>query len=120
MSSVSIPAQFGFTRAPGSSAYQVQRAASIRNNYQSGENPMATRQTTVPWDLFKWVVGGLLGVLVLLVGAILATFRSDLGDVRTKLDGVTTQIHQNHVELIKSVSAIGGKLDQMTQDMRRR
>ncbi len=78
------------------------------------------RQTTVPWDSFKWVVGSLLGVLVALVGSILVSFRSDLGDVRTKLDGVTTQMHQNHVELVKSVSAIGGKLDQMTQDMRRR
>jgi hypothetical protein len=81
---------------------------------------MAAGQTTVSWDSFKWVVGGLLSVLVLLVGGIGAMFRSDLGDVRLKLDGVTTEMHQNHVELVKTISAIGGKLDQLSQDIRRR
>jgi hypothetical protein len=58
--------------------------------------------------------------LVLLLGGIFMIFRSDLDDVRRRLDGITTELHQNHVELVKTISAIGGKLDQLSQDIRRR
>jgi hypothetical protein len=80
---------------------------------------MAAQHATISWDSFKWVVSGLLGVLAVLIGGLFATFRSDLSDVRLKLDGIRTEIHQNHVELVKSVSAMGGKLDQLSQDVRR-
>lgn len=81
--------------------------------------PMAVQHATISWDSFKWVVSGLLGILVVLIGGLFAMFRSDLNDVRLKLDGLRTEMHQNHVELVKSVSAMGGKLDQLSQDMRR-
>jgi len=81
---------------------------------------MPAQQTTVSWDSFKWVVSSLLGVLVVLLTAIFTIFRSDLGDVRLKLDGLTTEMNRNHVELVKTISAIGGKLDQLSQDIRRR
>jgi hypothetical protein len=80
---------------------------------------MAAEHATISWDSFKWVVSGLLGVLAVLIGGLFAIFRSDLSDVRLKLDGIRTEMHQNHVELVKSVSAMGGKLDQRSQDMRR-
>jgi hypothetical protein len=74
---------------------------------------------TISWDSFKWIVSGLLGVLAVLIGGLFAIFRSDLSEVRLKLDGLRTEMHQNHVELVRSVSAMGGKLDQLTQDSRR-
>jgi hypothetical protein len=77
-------------------------------------------QHTISWDSFKWVVSGLLGVLAVLIGGLFAIFRSDLSDVRLKLDGIRTEMHQHHVELAKSVAAMGGKLDQLSQDMRQR
>ena len=80
---------------------------------------MAAQHATISWDSFKWVVSGLLGVLAVLTGGLFAIFRSDLSDVRLKLDGIRTEMHQNHVELVKTVSAMGGKLDQLSQDMRR-
>jgi hypothetical protein len=76
---------------------------------------MATQHTTISWDSFKWVVSGLLGVLAVLIAGLFAIFRSDLSDVRLKLDGIRTEMHQNHIELVRSVSAMGGKLDQLTQ-----
>jgi hypothetical protein len=81
--------------------------------------PMAAQHATISWDSFKWVVSGLLGILVVLIGGLFAIFRSDLSDVRLKLDGIRTEMHQNHVELVKSVSAIGGKLDQLSHDVGR-
>lgn len=81
--------------------------------------PMAVQHATISWDSFKWVVSGLLGVLAVLIGGLFAIFRSDLSDVRLKLDGLRTEMHQNHVDLVKSVSAMGGKLDQLTRDVRR-
>jgi hypothetical protein len=81
--------------------------------------PMAVQHTTISWDSFKWVVSGLLGVLAVLIGGLFAIFRSDLSDVRLKLDGIKAEMHQNHVELVRSVSAIGGKLDQLSQDAQR-
>jgi len=80
---------------------------------------MAAQHATVSWDSFKWVVSGLLGVLAVLIGGLFAIFRSDLSDVRFKLDGMRSEMHQQHVELVKSVSAMGGKLDQLSQDVRR-
>jgi hypothetical protein len=81
--------------------------------------PMAAQHATISWDSFKWVVSGLLGVLAVLIGGLFAIFRSDLSDVRLKLDGIRTEMHQNHVEFVKSVSAMSGKLDQLSQGMRR-
>jgi hypothetical protein len=81
---------------------------------------MAAAPVTISWDSFKWVVSGLLGVLAVLIGGLFAIFRSDLSDVRLKLDGIRTEMHQNHVDLVKSVSAMGGKIDQMSEDLRRR
>jgi hypothetical protein len=80
---------------------------------------MAAQHATISWDSFKWVVSGLLGILVVLIGGLFAIFRSDLSDVRLKLDGIRTEMHQNHVELVKSVSAMGGKLDQLSSDLRK-
>jgi hypothetical protein len=82
--------------------------------------PMAAQHATISWDSFKWVVSGLLGVLAVLIGGLFAIFRSELSDVRLKLDGIRTEMHQHHVELVKSVSAMGGKLDQLSQDVRQR
>jgi hypothetical protein len=82
--------------------------------------PMAAQHATISWDSFKWVVSGLLGVLAVLIGGLFAIFRSDLSDVRLKLDDIRTEMHQNHVDIVRSVSAIGAKLDQMSQDIHRR
>jgi hypothetical protein len=80
---------------------------------------MAAQHATISWDSFKWVVSGLLGILAVLIGGLFAIFRSDLSDVRLKLDAISTEMHQHHVELVKSVSAIGGKLDQLSQGVPR-
>jgi hypothetical protein len=80
---------------------------------------MAAQHAAISWDSFKWVVSGLLGILVVLIGGLFAIFRSDLSDVRLRFDGIRTEMHQNHVELVKSVAAMGGKLDQLSQDVRR-
>jgi len=79
---------------------------------------MATQSKDISWDFFKWVVGALFAAIVALLAFIFTGFKSDLGDVRIKLDSATTEMHQNHVELVKTISAIGGKLDQLSQDKR--
>lgn len=73
----------------------------------------------VSWDSFKWVVAGLLSVVTILVGVIFSTMRTDISEIRTKLDAVVTQMHADHVDLVKTISGIGGKLDQLSQDIRR-
>jgi hypothetical protein len=101
----------------------TQATGAMLNPYSIGARNMAAGRKdfdSVTWDSFKWVVGGLLGVVVVLLGLIFTGFKTDLSEIRTKFDGLTTEVHQNHVETAKGIAAIGGKLDQLIADGRQR
>jgi hypothetical protein len=120
MTVANIPSgQYGLQGRSWSSGYTDQLAA-IGHDSRYGVGIMANRQSVVPLDIFKWIVGGLLGVLMVLTGLIYTTLRSDLGDVQTKLDGMTREMHESRVEIVKAISTLTGKFDQFSQDMRRR
>lgn len=54
------------------------------------ERPVPHR-TTIAMDTFRWVVGGLLGALVLAVGWFLAGIQADLRDVRKEMTGLRVE-----------------------------
>jgi hypothetical protein len=111
------PSQFGLGGMLTRSPYMGARA---NISPTDGARPMARASEVVSWDLFKWVVGALLAALTGMVVTLFLTMRSDIGDIRTKLDMIVRQAHEDHVELVKTISSIGGKLDQLSQDLRRR
>ena len=54
-----------------------------------GTSPMADR--TISMDIFKWIVSGLLGALVVGVGWFLAGIQTDLRDVRKEMSGMRVE-----------------------------
>jgi hypothetical protein len=102
--------QQGFPGGSQPPTYDGRRAV-VQSDYQSGVNPVTSAAETVSWDVFKWVVTGLLGALLALLVFIAA-------GVNTRLDNLTTDMNKNNIELVKEVSSIGGKLDVLSQDVR--
>lgn len=108
---------------------------------QPGANPMTTPSVTVWWDAYKWVVGGLLTIIAVLLGLVYNDLRTDLGNVNTKFDTLTTKVDakfdtltkdvnnkfdtltarmdQNHIELVREISNIAGKLELHPKDNHR-
>jgi hypothetical protein len=53
----------------------------------------------VPMDTFKWVVSGLLGTLVVLVGWFLSDIRADLRDVHKEVTAIRVEATATSVRL---------------------
>jgi hypothetical protein len=70
--------------------------------------PMARTTQSVPGDWFRWVVGGLLGLIVLLVGGGFGWAITDLREVRTEIaftrKDVSKELADTRVQLVKEVS----------------
>ncbi len=68
-----------------------------------------TAERTISMDIFKWIVSGLLGALMVGVGWFLAGIQTDLRDVRKEMTAVRVQ------------SAVTNtKLDELVAEFRRR
>ncbi|WP_170303198.1 hypothetical protein [Reyranella soli] len=69
----------------------------------------ATSSKTVPMDTFKWVVGGLLGAIVIAVGWFLNGIQSDMRDVRKEVTGIRVE-----------AAVTNTKLEELIAEFRRR
>ncbi len=74
----------------------------------------------VDWDIFKWVVSGLLSLIAALLVVMVTLFRTDLQNVENKLDAAITRQQEYHTELIRGISTLTGRVDQLSEELRRR
>ena len=93
----------------------------------SGARRMPAKTETISWDLFKWVVAGLLGLICVLITGAFLWMRSDIGDVKKEVHDLTKEISEARIDLTKAIGAVatqaGGtnsRLDQLIADGRRR
>ncbi len=74
----------------------------------------------VNWDLFKWVVSGLLGTIVALLSGLILTFQSEITNLDTKVDRAIIAGHANNIELVKAIAILTGKVDILADELRRK
>jgi hypothetical protein len=65
--------------------------------------------TTVPMDTFKWIVTGLLSVLLVSIGWFLSDIRADLRDVRKEVTAIRVE-----------AAAANTRLESLMEEARRR
>jgi hypothetical protein len=67
-----------------------------------------TQSQGVPWDTFRWVVSGLLGLIVVLVGAGFAWAIADIREVRTEIadtrKAISKDFSDTRIEMVKEIS----------------
>jgi hypothetical protein len=110
--------------------------------------PMPRSAQGIPWDTFRWVVGGLLGLIALLVAGGFGWMITDIRDVRQEISdtrkntvkeiadtrkeiaetrvGLVKEIAETRLEVTKAVGAVqtqiattNTKLDDILSEMRR-
>jgi hypothetical protein len=74
----------------------------------------------IDFDLFKWVVSGLLSLIAALLVVMVTLFRTDLQNVENKLDAAITRQQDYHTELIRGIATLTGRVDQLSEELRRR
>jgi hypothetical protein len=71
--------------------------------------PRTIRQPqSIPWDTFRWVVGGLLGTIVVLVGVGFSWAIYDIREVRTEIadtrKAIAREFSDTRVEMVKEIA----------------
>jgi hypothetical protein len=79
----------------------------LRSRTARGKGSMS--HATVPMDIFKWVVTGLLGTFVVGVGWFLSDIRTDMRDVRKEVTAIRIE-----------AAATNTRLETLMDDSRRR
>jgi hypothetical protein len=86
---------------------------------------MAGRGETVSWDLFKWIVAGLLGLVCVLVTGAFLWVRDDVSDIKKDVHDITKELSATRLDLTKAVGAVAtqaagtnSRLDQLIADGR--
>lgn len=71
---------------------------------QSKVAPMPRSAQGVPWDTFRWVVGGLLGVIALLVAGGFSWMITDIRGVRQEISDTRMEIADTRVQLVRETA----------------
>jgi hypothetical protein len=94
--------RFGFVDA------SRQRQTRFILNVEARTMARSTAVQGVPWDTFRWVVGGLLGLIIVLVGGGFGWLITDVREVRTEIAetrrDIAKEIADTRVQLVKEIS----------------
>jgi hypothetical protein len=100
----------------------MQAVGATPNPYSEGARTMAREASpeTVSWDLFKWIVGPLLAIIVGGLGFYLNGIRDDISGLRKDLVDTKVDIVRSVSGVENQISATNGKLDILIAETRQR
>jgi hypothetical protein len=100
----------------------MQASGATPNPYSGGVRSMPRGQPaeTVSWDLFKWIVGALLVVIIGGLGFYLSGIREDISGLRKDVGDTKLDLIRSISGVEKQLSATNGKLDILITETRQR